>query len=246
VSSQALETLLVVLGVILFVVGVLSLRTPSQSPGDDHVGASIGTKGVSIDLHGKGVPVIGLGLLPIVFAFYVSTTTPPPAPVIPTATAAPVPTQPAPDPTTPPPRPTPTPFTPPAPTSAPSGQLAPTATAASDCSTGSQAQQIINSIGRSGSGCADVSGTWHNPSVSGVTYVVLQQGSAVQMQETTPYGITATGSGAISGRAVVIDYYSQLTGTAGRLILQVSDDGREMAGTELDASGAYRPISFVR
>src|SRR5262249_50316997 len=165
------------LGVILFVVGVLSLRTPSQSPGDDHVAASIGTKGVSIDLHGKGVPVIGLGLLPIVFAFYVSSTTPPPAPVIPTATVAPAPTQPAPAPTAPPPRPprppTPTPFPPPPPTSAPSGQLAPTATSASDCGASSPSQQILTSIGRSGSGCAGVSGTWHNPSLSSVTYVVL-------------------------------------------------------------------------
>jgi protein kinase-like protein len=94
-------------------------------------------------------------------------------------------------------------------------------------------------------GAVDISGTWQ--SAVGLNYFVQQQGGHVTLQEMSAYGPTGGGGeGTLNGFTLDL-HYRAANGAAGRGLLQVSPDGRQMSGSFTDfASGMSVPTMLYR
>ena len=92
---------------------------------------------------------------------------------------------------------------------------------------------------------AQIGGNWTTS--EGVSYVITQFGSNISLQEFNPlYGITATGTGHISGKEVTINYET-IVGTTGSLHFTLSPDGSLLNGQYQDhTSGATGRIQIGR
>lgn len=73
----------------------------------------------------------------------------------------------------------------------------------------------------------NVTGYWYSD--DGSSYEISQSGSRIEFIEYGLWGVTASGSGILSGNKLNIDYQTSF-GTIGRAVLELSDDGQSMTG----------------
>lgn len=99
-------------------------------------------------------------------------------------------------------------------------------------------------------GGLNITGTWKDPENPTLSYVFVQSGSHVTMQEITAnlFGasVTAQGEGQLEGNRVNV-FYTTILGTNGRSQALVSEDGKSMVGSYQDLStGLTQAISLLR
>ncbi|MBI5056724.1 MAG: hypothetical protein HZB61_08930 [Nitrospirae bacterium] len=92
---------------------------------------------------------------------------------------------------------------------------------------------------------SNISGIWQ--AAGGISYTIQQSGNMIALQEmNVVYGVTAVGQGSLSGQSVNVAY-NTIVGTTGRLILEISKDGRQLTGSYSDAvTGISGPVTLYR
>jgi len=90
----------------------------------------------------------------------------------------------------------------------------------------------------------NLSGSWIGS--DGSDYILEQTGNIISFLEYGLWGITASGSGTLSGNELVIDYETTF-GTIGTAVLNLTDNGRQLSGIANDlTTGASTTLTLYK